>query len=210
MKEHPILFSTPMVEAILDGRKTMTRRLIDPQPEAGRYPQSELDGFYWKNKFYLPKYERKDISLVDNSKFGQPGDLLWVREAWCYPGLFDGFENDFYYKAGFSDCDIKDRNASQNWKPSIHMPKAAARIWLQVEEIRVERLQDISEEDAVAEGMVSISMSHAEVMELCPNLYSAKFRGLWVSINGEESWNANPWVWVVKYKVLSTTGRPKP
>lgn len=210
MKEHPILFSTPMVQAILEGRKTMTRRIIDPQPEAGKYPQSELDGFYWKSKFYLSKYDRKDISLVDNSRFGQPGDLLWVRETWidtfiphCVP------VGGIYYKADHPE------DKSLRWRPSIHMPKSAARIWLQVEEIRVERLQDITEEDAIAEGIEQIDQHGQKVWKRYDGYNTVtsspivSFWSLWVSINGEESWDANPWVWVVKDKVLSTSGKPQ-
>lgn len=218
MKEIPILFNTEMVQAILEGRKTMTRRIIDPQPEVGEYPQTKLNGYYWKNKFYFTKYDRKDISLVDNSRYGQPGDVLWVRETFCLPSLYDGFEKDYYFKAGFSSSDIKDRNASQSWKPSIHMPKVAARIWLQVEEIRVERLRDITQEDAISEG-IKFSRLFEEWGGVVPhpkvkdhyrwyaNPVDA-FNNLWIHINGEESFKANPWLWVVKFRVLSTTGKP--
>jgi len=148
MTERPILFSTPMVQAILDGRKTMTRRIIDPQPEVGEYPQSKLNGYYWKNKFYMHKCERKDISFVDNSKFGQPGDALLVRETAriCEDGKFA-------FKADYSEEILNNKLNKGIWKPSIHMPKVASRIWLQVEEIRVERLHDISEEDMISEGV---------------------------------------------------------
>lgn len=212
MKEHPILFSTPMVTAILQGRKTMTRRIIDPQPESGKFPQSELDGFYWKNKFYLPKYERKDISLVDNSKFGQPGDLLWVRESFS-----------FYLDAILYKADEPHVFKNVKYKPSIFMRKDYSRIWLQIEEIRVERLQDISEKDAINEGIERIGGNAYKVYSDCFSQYPKpkddgvrisfssrySFSTLWAKINGPESWIQNPYVWVVKFKVLSTTGKPK-
>lgn len=208
MKEIPILFSTTMVQAILEGQKTMTRRIIDPQPESGKYPQSELEGFYWKNKFYLPKYDRKDISLVDNSRFGKPGDMLWVRETMIF-----NKNSETYWPV--ADGYVK----TSDWEkvvPSIHVPKKHSRIWLQVEEIRVERLQDISQEDAIAEGitpyfdkMVS-GTRYTYKQGMLSNSVTPKreFTKLWIEINGEESWDANPWVWVVKYKVLSITGKP--
>jgi hypothetical protein len=211
MKEHPILFSTPMVTAILQGRKTMTRRIIDPQPESGKYPLSELDGFYWKNKFYLPKYERKDISLVDNSKFGQPGDLLWVRESFS-----------FYLDAILYKADEPHVFKNVKYKPSIFMRKNYSRIWLQIEEIRAERLQDISEEDAINEGIERIGGNAYKMYSDCFSQYPKpkddgvrvsfssrySFATLWAKINGPESWIQNPYVWVVKFKVLSTTGKP--
>lgn len=228
MTERPILFSTPMVQALLEGNKTMTRRIIDPQPESGKYPQSELDGFYWKNKFYLPKYGRKDISLVDNSKFGQPGDVLWVRETAriCNDGIYA-------FKADYPEEILKNQLNKGIWKPSIFMPKAAARIWLQVEEIRVERLQDISEEDMISEG-VQIPTSERNTpcfvlghdnsaFSFLPDgcladgatpptqkqIRFAFWAELWCKINGRESWDSNPWVWVVKFKTLSTIGKPQ-
>lgn len=231
MKELPILFSTPMVQANLDGRKTMTRRIVKPQPSNGLQKGAGDPGWYdtdYECTFHTGKYIK--------CPYGQPGDLLWVRETWCLPSLFDGFEKDYYFKAGFSVSDIKDRNASQNWRPSIHMPKAAARIWSQVEEIRVERLQDISEEDAISEGILPAENSKS--LFLYYDKYSMKllaggemktkfvngekvrigagytgalssFRSLWTYINGPESWDANPWVWVVMYKILSTSGKPE-
>lgn len=212
MNEHPILFSTPMVQANLEGRKTMTRRIIKIAPESKpMFQDDEMMNnaigysFLEPDQFEKPDYE-KMITLI-KCQYGQPGDLLWVRESFA---LIDHPELKYRYKADHLNP------KSVNWKPSIHMPKAAARIWLQVEEIRVERLNDISEEDAIAEGITSYfdKMVSGTRFTYQPgqlsNSYTAKreFEKLWCKINGEESWEANPWVWVVKYKVVSTTGKP--
>lgn len=235
MKEHQILFNPLMVQAIIESRKLMTRRIIDPQPEAGKYPQSELDGFYWKNKFYLAVHDRKTTSLVDNSRYGQPGDLLWVKEtffayghwtciidtdgkmSWSFQDLT--ISEGFQYK--YVDCPpetVNEKRGSLGWykRPSMFMPKTAARIWLQVEEIRVERLRGISEADARYEGVKfgksTMGNCYFDYISGGYNIMTTaykSFRTLWLKINGEESWKANPWVWVVKFKILSTTGKPQ-
>jgi len=221
IKEIPILFSTPMVQAILEGRKTQTRRI--PIETISIDKMGNLIMGKWNYGQHLdrrPQFENL-ISLKSRWKIR---DILWVRETWR------GIEQDFgpdriEYKASESI------NIEGKWKPSIHMPKVAARIWLQVESVRVERLQDISEEDAKAEGV----RPNCEGIEKCPSQYcqrmgcqstgeyyhyqrdlddfpafSAKesFESLWQSINGVKSWNENPWVWVITFKVLSTTGKP--
>ena len=184
MKEHPILYSTEMVKAILAGKKTQTRRVMNPQPLQADINAVPTNG--WN-------------SVIPMNPYGMPGDMLWVREqfvAWSLMWKL-GQQKGFYYRANFPS----DYKASWKWKPSIHMPKAAARIWLQITDIRIERLQEISEEDAIDEG-VNLADStkwfkHTHV-----------FQELWEKINGPESWNANPYVWVIQFKVLSTTGKP--
>ena len=179
MKEIPILFSTPMVQAILEGRKTQTRRVV--KGEALKWLEPDM---------FTPEF----VANPENSlcPYGQPGDLLWVRETWINQ------DGDYKFLA-----DNLDWKGIMKFKPSIYMPKEAARIWLKVVNVRVERLQEISEQDAIAEGV--------ETLGLYPG-YSVssrgKFEGLWNHINGAESWDANPWVWVVEFEVLSTTGRP--
>lgn len=199
MKEIPVLFSTPMVQANLEGRKTNTRRLkglekINQDPASynlqtlflhatGRFTFAPVD----------PMHAITEADIIEvKCPYGQPGDLLWVREA------FSLWLDAIKYKA-----DGESVLKGFKYKPSIHMPKDYARIWLQVEEIRVERLQDISEEDAIAEGAMMVTFTDGDISP------STAFRFLWKLINGEESWNANPWVWVVKYKILSTTGKPQ-
>lgn len=212
MNEHPILFSPPMVQANLNDRKTMTRRAIDPQP----------DHFHkFKGSDLIPQNGDKDLKC----RYGQPGDLLWVKEAFFAYGHWtcvidtDGKKSwsfqDLTISEGFQykyvDCppeNVFKNRGHLGWykRPSVFMPKIASRIWLQVEEIRVERIQDITEKDAMAEGVEyewydkdrNIKMEAAKLL----------FKKLWIWINGEESWKANPWVWVVKYKILSTTGKP--
>lgn len=172
MKERPILFSGPMVRAILDGRKTQTRRIV----KAKHLPFMEnlLGGFLdgkW-NQRPLP--------------YGQPGDRLWVREAWANTRGDDSLPT--YYR---SDERIED--LQRTWKPSIHMPRWASRITLEITGVRVERLQDISDLEARQEG-------------LQPDFYGSvmgckrKFIDLWESINGPGSWAANPRVWVIEFR----------
>lgn len=239
MKELPILFSTPMVQANIEGRKTMTRRIVKTNQKGWdcqnmEFVQSEnISESFFENRTASPSLKKEltgfhaffkdntsDHKLGIKCPYGQPGDVLWVRETWCVPSLFDGFESDYYFKAGFDATTIENKNASQRWHPSIHMPKAAARIWLQVEEIRVERLQEISWEDAIAEG-IHVKYWGGDTTQ--PYAYreskpegsatdyqrrpTQAFEVLWCKINGPESWDLNPWVWVVKFKVLSTTGK---
>lgn len=174
-KERPILFSTPMVQAILQGRKTQTRRVVK-EPFQG-----------WMNKAQNPDWW---VEIPEQCPYGQPGDVLWVRESFSKI-----YENGFEYKAGFTDEPIK-------WKPSIHMPKAAARIWLRITDVRVERLLAISQYDAIAEGVPNYTNDDGSKL-----LPADSFLVLWHSIHGKGSVEANPWVWVLSFEVLSTTGR---
>jgi hypothetical protein len=196
MKERPILFSTPMVEAILDGRKTQTRRLYKNAP-----PSVDLHAIAKHSKDYI----------YSQCPYGKPGDLLWVRESF----------SPIYRNNELFSCLYKASNhlpPDRKWKPSIHMPKAAARIWLRVKDVRVERLHDITNADAIAEG---IEIVQSEVfMRVFKNYNSPQdeepyfidpkfsFMSLWCKINGEVSWLQNPWVWVVEYDVMSTSGKP--
>jgi len=211
-KEIPILFSTPMVQAILDGRKTETRRVMKPQP------------FVYKNTLCVDSWNNYASDIEDDYKtykcpYGKPGDVLYVREQFNY--LKDAKEPEqitTIYKADAHKAIHPDDIQLLKWKPSIHMPKAAARIWLQVEEIKVERLQDITEKGAKAEGIIDYEdgtyknyftqkgLREQDGVDCI--LAKGSFQSLWCSINGLESWDANPWVWVVKFKVLSTTGKP--
>jgi hypothetical protein len=236
MKEIPLLFSTPMVQAILQGRKTMTRRIADvPVGDhngidimdwgLSKYPYQE-DGT-WKYRVQTKVDESEGYIL--KSKYGQPGDLLWVRETWgvgSRPDPIVGSVDGFEFKADQAmideieslpiyPCDDFDfgNYDKKGWRPSIHMPKEAARIWLQVRSIRVERLQDISEEDAIAEGVEKINNGPFPYKHYGSDTTSCayaktSFQSLWQSINGDESWEANPFIWVISFNVLSTTGKP--
>lgn len=194
MKERPILFSAPMVQAILDGSKTQTRRVVKPQPSSGDH-----FGFDDKQRLQVPAWYGLWLLACP---YGQPGDRLWVRETWAAPdhGAQLGFDV-LAFRATHSDSEIP----GGRWRPSIHMPRWASRITLEVTGVRVERLQDISEADAMAEGVWrTVSGHYSYGDEYNPSYATAcdAFRGLWESINGPGSWEANPWVWVVEFKRL--------
>lgn len=204
--EIPILFQTEMVQANLADRKTQTRRVIKPEPESVNTEIPVPMAVFNEKMNTLLKKGLVSIRsntggfAFPNCKYGKPGDLLWVRET--HADLNNGLLNSepfFVYKA---DLEHPDQHGPVTWKPSIHMTKSASRLWLMVEEIRVERLQDITEEDAKAEGCIQY--------EKDTDWMTAKYgyQILWESINGQESWNSNPWVWVIKYRILSKTGRP--
>lgn len=199
MKQTPILFSTPMVQAILEGRKTQTRRTTGLYEVNIRPSDWECYGTTTIKQINNGKVTEhfgvwfEDVNSPHRGTdakcpYGQPGDVLWVRETWL---LRDKY-NRYYYKA-----DNASPFAYWRWRPSIHMPKAAARIWLRVADVRVERLQSITQEDAKAEGV-----------KYHPPFAVQDFFNLWRTINGLESLEANPWVWVVTFEVLSTTGNP--
>lgn len=176
MKFIQILFSTPMVQAILAGKKTMTRRIIKDEQIIAC-----LNAGFAKSDWICP--------------YGQPGDVLWVRESFidandypCHNWHENPEENNRYdFKA---DCpDAQQKNIK--WRPSIHMPKAACRSFLKVKSIKVERLQDISGNDAVAEGCSGLPDN---------GIAQSNFQKLWLMINGDESWFDNPWIWVIEFK----------
>ena len=231
MKEIPILFSTPMVQAILAGRKSITRRtngldFVNESPETWSCEKEEREvAFFFFNK------QEEDYMVEIKCPYGQPGDVLWVRETFMRMPR-EGFFNYKAHHPIFKYADDKIqllKDFGLKWKPSIHMPKEAARIWLRVKNVRVERLQNISNEDAISEGVMGLGgtfirehfKKYAEYYDewekngklnnerppLGPHPIE-KFAALWQSINGRESWDANPWVWVVEFEVLSTTGRP--
>ena len=205
MKQRPILFNGDMVRALLDGRKTQTRRIVKPAKDRNgsgcQLVACEIAG----------EVNGGDYSLCP---YGRPGDQLWVREAHALlprtayrasvgTGTIAQVEHptDGYTAAVFREG--FDRSGAPNWRPSIHMPRWASRITLQIVSVRVERLQEISEADAKAEGMeltgwrptYSAPDSGGECFTPADN-----FAALWESINGAGSWEANPWVWVVEFK----------
>lgn len=180
MNEHPILFSTEMVRAILDGRKTMTRRIIK-RGVVGRMMSG--DQILWP---YI--YDKQGKSVAVPCPYGQPGDLLWVREAWKLSP-----RGNALYRA---DPALGPDSYEKGWRPSIHMPRWASRINLEVTGVRVERVQDISEDDAIAEGMEIVPVGTATWTN------RQSFSILWDKINAKRShsWDSNPWVWVVEFK----------
>lgn len=210
VKERPILFSGPMVNAILEGKKTQTRRIVKPQPGKLELPPDKPNAlncsyaaFVWNER------ERPPENIHIHCPFGSPGDRLWVRET------FRLFNFEPHQHDDMGECEI-DYRATPNktleaiadeaftefgqkspWKPSIFMPRWASRIDLEITGVRVERLNDISEKDAEAEGA---PMAHYLVDDQPTGSYDEGFAQLWESINGEGSWAENPWVWVVEFK----------
>ena len=190
----PILFNTEMVWAILDGRKTCTRRLVRFLP--GENPQ--WTGYI---RYGLMLYNGRNEPCIIKAPY-QPGDILYVRETWKKA------QNGYYYYEDWQRNDIADVT---KWKPSIHMPKEAARIWLKVTDVRVERLQEISEDGAVKEGIYVANCKDCNApfgCDACPDEgYNEidEFVELWNSTIKKfdidrYGWNANPWVWVIKFE----------
>lgn len=198
MKERPILFSGSMVRAILDGSKTQTRRVVKPQPI--------YDGKFAGGWKVVDKHGHEAATcgplVSELCPYGHPDDRLWVRENFCpiYPQdpHYNGgrpIEYDYAatYQHGYRLGDLI--GEKKKWKPSIHMPRIASRITLEITGVRVERLQNISEADAKAEGAPWAACGAPQ-----EGSHKAGFAQLWEFINGPESWAANPWVWVVKFK----------
>lgn len=175
MKERPILFSAPMVRALLDGSKTQTRRVVNQRHLA----QIDLSRGGCKANWSKPM------------PYGQPGDRLWVRETHCQVvPRYGSSDPSALYRA---DLDPGQQYLCvDRWTPAIHMPRNACRITLEVTGVRVERLRDISETDALAEGIDQDTCAPVAV-----------YRDLWESINGYASWDLNPWVWAVEFKKVT-------
>lgn len=201
MKERPILFSGPMVRALLDGRKTQTRRVCkvrdqrDTSLGAGAFHGGAHNPKYWAfrpwNAFELLQGNGDPLpDYALRCPYGAPGDRLWVKETF---GWVKGNGRRTVFRA---DGDpVRDDGSTiegMKWKPSIFMPRHESRLTIEVTEVRVERVQDISEADAIAEGCAECGWDTAR----------DEFAGLWESINGAESWTANPWVWVVSFKAV--------
>lgn len=180
----PILFNTEMVRAILDGRKTVTRRAIKPQPDGRPVPMTKSG--CWPGYFAI-----QGTAKVVRLPF-LPGDVLWVRETWAK----DPFGDGYIYPTEVP-------GAGQKWRPSIFMPREAARIFLRVTDVRVERLQSISHEDAEQEG--------CWCDECGLSMPDDKFSELWDrTINPSDlpayGWDANPWVWVIEFERIGKEG----
>jgi len=203
--ERPILFSAPMVRALLAGKKTQTRRAIKAAPTGS---SAYLLGLHQPTGMWgiHANVERDDGVWRGRCPYGAPGDRLWVRETFA---KIDGqtqpwIETD--YRATYTRGDrLGDTlGIKKRWTPAIHMPRAASRITLEVTEIRVERLQNISEADARAEGvnlqprLTGYSKDGGCRWE--PEDPRTAYCSLWESINGPGSWESNPWVWVVSFK----------
>ncbi|AOA96814.1 morphogenetic protein [Klebsiella pneumoniae] len=218
MTERGMIFNGEMVRAILDGRKTQTRRIMAPQPaddiERCIFPNPEAIG--WKSSLR----HKHGSTTAHFCHYGKPGDRIWVRETFQGP-LFDYDLMDSYckdptpfekpefcvYKAdGVPAPEFYDADGELHccWRPSIHMPRWASRILLEITGVRVERLNSIHDVDAMREGIQNLTTcSHSDFG--IPGVVNAQhpvraFQLLWESIYGADSWRANPWVWVIEFK----------
>ena len=185
MKERGMIFNSEMVLAILDGRKTQTRRPVK-FPVHDKNLGCELAGNELAGELSAGNYL--------NSAFGKPGDRIWVRETWAEAGA--SAPDLKLYRANYPEhvpsiYENVPPAEEIRWTPSIHMPRTASRIQLEITDVRVERLRSMSQDDARAEGVIAASG---------PMEAGLAFRELWDSIYGEESWKANPWVWVIEFK----------
>lgn len=206
MKERPILFSAPMVRALLAGTKTQTRRAVKPQPREDKSITSGRGELAWQTSvghFIVSTLPTAPKLFVERCPYGQPGDRLWVRETFaivprtayrCSEGVQQVLRPDDDHDAAIFREGWDRSRSGFRWRPSIHMPRWASRITLEIVSVRVERLQEISEADAMAEGVGIQCESPMAIME-----YSL----LWESINGPGSWDANPWVWVVEFSRMT-------
>lgn len=248
-KERPILFSAPMVRAILDGHKRQTRRIVKPQPAARPFQiEGERSGdWFTGNRSYPDRGPMMDGRW--RCPYGAPGDRLWVRETWASPevdktkpgrvaydadgvcGCWIGTGEDRHFvchgrvlqASGFHSCfpkegattrglgDYSDKRSGEyptyrhGWRPSIHMPRWASRITLEITGVRVERLQDISEADSDAEGADTPAV--ANIIGACWSKRDC-FGKLWHTIHssdGPNGWSSNPWVWVVEFRRMEPT-----
>ncbi|HDZ0731651.1 TPA: hypothetical protein RRT60_002774 [Klebsiella pneumoniae] len=242
MKERGMIFNSEMVRAILDGRKTQTRRIMKVQPESNQLglllitdstKHSDIGKYHWAESNATGNHVR---SKLFSSPFGAVGERIWVRETWATLGNEDGCYVDWednlckgdersaarIYRASceqrpgdyglwsipddaYWKPHTKEHKFEGAWRPSIHMPRWASRILMEITDVRVERLNAISEEDARAEGIIDGGCLNCGEPEPCgcanpePDATDA-FAYLWQSIYGQDNWNANPWVWVIEFK----------
>lgn len=217
VKERPILFSGPMVRAILEGRKTQTRRIVKPQPESMHHDEV---GYELSMPNCRPLYP--DSFCKAYCKFGRVGERLWVRESHAiYRDAFAREKGDevILYRADASAYwnmtphnhmeaefnPLRDTSDYEpKWTPSIHMPRWASRITLEITAVRVQRLNDLTNADAVAEGMAK---SHPSIDKVSQSLgyedfSRSMFAQLWDSLYFDCPWESNPWVWVIDFQPL--------
>lgn len=210
MRERPILFSAPMVRALLAGAKTQTRRALrDQNPvDLGAF----LDGAHLSRRPVLDKVAQAVVGhrhAPVRCPYGKPGDQLWVREAWSFAGTLD--PGVLVYRADYPACvpphyeNVPPATALK-WRPSIHLGRDQSRITLEVTEVRVERLLDISKADAIAEGITFCQRLQGWHVENGTHFHCVNPResywSLWESINGPDSWAANPFVWAITFRRL--------
>lgn len=219
----PILFNTDMVRAILDGRKTVTRRICK---DADEYTVPDM-GFYdsarrtYAVHQYTDKMHNNQVATAERPCLVCPGDILYVRETWAFKCCIDCMDNEDDEECMLEKTPVihEDRDSVSEgcyiyradhpcperitWRPSIHMPKAAARIWLKVTNVRVERVQDITEEQAIKEGItcvkydVNTGKEESAALDWFPILWDSTVKK---SDSDRYGWDANPWVWVIGFE----------
>ncbi|MDR6350870.1 hypothetical protein [Pantoea sp. SORGH_AS_0659] len=219
MRERGIIFNAEMVRAVLEGRKTQTRRIMKVQPESNQLGllritastnRSDTGKYHWAESNATGNHVRSKLFACP---FGAVGDRLWVREAFRVHSrptdvatlVYKSSEKQSWthqtHRVPIEKCNKP--AVVDKWTPSIHMPRWASRITLEITGVRVERLWDITEDDAKAEGCTFEALRFQpgtrEVEEM-GHTAVYQFGGLWQSIYGEESWQANPWVWVIEFK----------
>ena len=202
----PILFNTEMVRAILEGRKLVTRRVVKPQPPNAH---DILDFDEENNSFDFLCGMIADNCFIDFAYTAKapyrPGDILYVRETWCKTDCF-GLQDGYVYKANDNSI-LEQTGFIPKWRPSIHMPREAARIFLRVESVRVERLQNVTDEQAKKEGAEEWLVASTRDWDKNPD-YILSFRYIWNHTVKKEyralyGWDANPWVWVIEFERIS-------
>lgn len=223
MKFIPILFSTPMVQAILEGYKTQTRRAnnlseVNHDSDEWKYTGFEFGLHHFEHSYSMGHHPQiQERKPKTKCPYGQVGDVLWVRETWIEAPELCTWKK-YSYKADYNSHLAE----LGKWKPSIYMPKSACRIFLKVKSVRVERLQDISEQDAKSEGVLDMFFGKDIAGEAYFNYMDKNggydcvadnaihsFQTLWQSINGPESWEANHWVWVIEFERVELTEEQK-
>jgi hypothetical protein len=209
IKERPILFSGPMVSAILAGRKTQTRRVVKPQPdwiEEVKTTRYSPGPFIWP----IGGLGQQCGAPIFKFPYGKPGDRLWVRETFL-DGLAHrsdaerGSREDVYYRADGDAHEQFEDYTDAKWRPSIFMPRWASRITLEITNVRVERLQDISPADVMSEGFVKFGngTNYVPGLEWAERDPQKAYARLWDIINGKKyPWESNPWVWVIEFRKL--------
>lgn len=239
MKYIPKLFSTSMVQAIMEGNKTKTRRTDGLKSVNLPFIDGAFTG--WQYDPTIAKLNKKG-EIIPQECIGryaefdmgewltkcpyEVGDIIWVRETFTVlePEHCEGMSDRFYYKANHHELNEEWRleciqnGYSYKWRPGIHMPKSACRLFLKIKSVNVERLHDISEEDCIAEGLES-KLVQSKVFEdfigyrnyfrqdiECPEFFRSpyqSFQSLWMKINGFESWQLNPYVWVIEFEKIN-------
>jgi hypothetical protein len=215
-EENPIIFSGWSIRRILAGEKSQTRRIMKPQPKEVDPPTRqtwtlERKWLRWK------KLKQTSGALTERCPYGQPGDVLYVREAFRFDKAFDEYSpadlvrseehptlgrGDVQYEATPDEGPLSEETVGRK-RPSIHMPRELCRLQLRVEDVRVERLQEIGEDDAMAEGVESVTRRSTSVHGGTITSASVAFKELWKEIHGDDAWEENPYVWVVEFSKIN-------